>query len=88
MINLGRIPQKPLEAPLELTQSSIMTSWIMTGTFVALGFGLGLLVAAGKAPRRLYVVGTIVTLVASALWALEIYTFILGAAMEATGGPG
>jgi hypothetical protein len=36
-----------------------MTSWIMTLTLIALGFGLGLVVAPGKAPSRLYIVGTL-----------------------------
>ena len=63
-------------------------SWIVTLTLIALGFGLGLVVAAGKTPRRLYVVETIVALAAAALWALEVYIFVLGPAFRATGRTG
>jgi hypothetical protein len=64
-----------------------MTSWIMTLTIIALCFGLGLVVAPGKAPYRLYIVGTIVTLTAAAFWALQIYLFVLRPAFETTGRP-
>jgi hypothetical protein len=65
-----------------------MTSWIMTLTLIALGFGLGLVVAPGKAPSRLYIVGTIVALTAAAFWALQIYLFVFRPAFEPTGRPG
>jgi threonine/homoserine efflux transporter RhtA len=65
-----------------------VNSLIVTLTLIAVGFGLGLVVAAGRAPRRLYTVGTIVALGAAVFWALEMYIFVFEPAFMATGSPG
>lgn len=65
-----------------------LNSAITSLTLIAVGFGLGLVVAAGRAPRRLYTVGTIVALGAAALWLVESYFFVLAPALKAIGSSG
>ena len=61
-------------------------SWTITGTLTVFGFGLGLLAAANRSPRHLYIVGTIVALTAGCAYLLEGYFFFLGPAMKTVNG--
>ena len=63
-------------------------AWTIAFTLAAIGFGLGLLVGAGKNPRRLSVIGAVITLVAAALYGLENYLFFFGPAVKAVSGAG
>ena len=63
-------------------------AWTIAFTLSAIGFGLGLLVGAGKNPRRLSVIGAVITLVAAALYGLENYLFFFGPAMKTVSGAG
>jgi hypothetical protein len=69
-----------------ITQSAVYPFLILCGTFRAFGYGLGLVTAPGKAPQRLYVVGTVLALSAAAFLILEFYVFILGPAFADKSG--
>ena len=71
---------------ITITPSGQLPFFLLMATFTGFGYGMGLVSAAGKPPRNLYISGTIVTLAMVLMAAFEFYVFILGPAFADKSG--